>query len=67
MGPRVGTSEYKEQVVTIVTALGQVPMEPQELPMFLMMYITDRTYSRAAICQAEKEIKIQRGWNLTGV
>lgn len=51
-----------ETVETITAQLDGVPMEPSELPQFLMMYVTDPDYDRAGICEAEKVIKRQRGW-----
>ena len=60
MGPAFGTDEYKQQVEQIVQALSSVPMEPGELSGFLMLYILDESFSRAAICEAEKLIK--RRW-----
>ena len=55
MGPAYGTEKYKQQVVTITTALRDVPLVL--LPQALMLYITDTSYSRAAICEAEKILK----------
>lgn len=49
-------------VETITTQLRGVPMEPKELPQFLMMYISDPDYDRAGICEAEKAIQRERGW-----
>lgn len=51
-----------ETVETITAQLDGVPMEPGELPQFLMMYVADPDYDRAGICEAEKTIKRQRGW-----
>lgn len=57
MGPEYGTEKYKSQVDTIVCGLGSVPMYKDELSSFLMMYILDESFSRAAICEAEKIIR----------
>lgn len=57
MGPDFGTSEYKDQVERIVKGLTDVEMAPDELPQFLMMWILDPNYSRAAICEAEKILR----------
>lgn len=62
MGPEPGTPKYKEQVEAITSALRDVPMEQDELSSFLMMWITDRAFSRAAICEAEKLVRRARGW-----
>lgn len=62
MRPEYGTDGYKEQINTITTALRDVPMEESELPSFLMLYIMDRSFSRAAICEAEKNIRRAKGW-----
>ncbi len=51
-----------ETVETITTQLRGVPMEARELPQFLMMYIMDRDYDRAGICEAERVIQRERGW-----
>lgn len=55
MGPTWGTPECKEQVETITTALQSVPLNL--LPTALMMYILDTSYSRPAICEAEKILR----------
>ena len=55
-------SKHAEQVEVITTALRDVPMEPGELPQFLMLYIEDMSFGRGAICEAEKKIKQERGW-----
>ena len=54
MGPEYGTPEYEEQRDMIVAQLSNVPMEPNELDRFIMLYIMDRTISRAAISEAHK-------------
>lgn len=51
-----------ETVETITAQLDGVPMEPSELPQFLMAYIMDPSFDRGGICEAEKTIKRQRGW-----
>ena len=51
-----------ETVETITAQLEGVPMEPSELPSFLMMYITDLDFDRAGICEAEQLIIRERGW-----
>lgn len=51
-----------ETVETITAQLDGVEMEKSELPTFLMMYIMDRDYDRAGICEAEKKIRQARGW-----
>ena len=51
-----------QTVETITAQLDGVPMEAAELPQFLMMYIMDRDYDRAGICEAEKKIRRERGW-----
>jgi hypothetical protein len=61
MGPKPGTPEYKQQVETIVTALGSTPMKSSELPQFLMLYILDPSFSRGAISEAEKKLRSALG------
>ena len=51
-----------ETVETITAQLRDVPMEWNELPQFLMMYVMDPDYDRAGICEAEKAIQRERGW-----
>jgi hypothetical protein len=55
--------DRKRQAETIAKALRDVPMEKDELPSFLMMWVEDMTYDRAAICEAEKLIRKERGWH----
>lgn len=58
MGPAFGTEAYNGQVETIVTAIGEVAdLTAEEFPKFLMMYITDTSFSRAAICEAENRLR----------
>ena len=58
MGPEYGTQEYKNQVETIKKFLQETKdIKESEIQQILMMFILDTSYSRAAICQAEKEFK----------
>lgn len=53
------TSEYKQQVETIVTACCNVQnLTKKDLNILLMAYIQDESYNRSAIAEAEKKIKI---------
>lgn len=56
MGPDYGSEEYKEQVEQIVLALGNQGFTEEKLDGFLMMFILNHSYSRAAICEARKKI-----------
>jgi hypothetical protein len=55
MGPEHGTQAYRDQVETISTALKYVPHEM--LGDALMLYVLDTSFSRAAICEAEKVLR----------
>jgi len=59
MGPEYGTEAYKNQVDTIKKQLTALVKEDKILSInqLIMMFILDTNYSRAAICQAEKEWK----------
>ncbi len=48
---------YAEQVETIFTVISTTDCILGELPAFLVPYILDQSYSRAAICEAEKRLK----------
>ena len=58
MGPEYGTEKYKNQVETIKKFLNSVKdMGEHVVQETLVMFMIDTSYSRAAICQAEKEFK----------
>ncbi len=57
MGPEHGTPKYKKQVKEIVGHWNRCDFEEDEITSFLMMFIMDKSYARAAICEAENKIK----------
>ena len=59
LGPDFGTNEYKRQVETIRTVIGEGARNIKEANQMAMAYILDSSYSRAAISQALKHIKHQ--------
>lgn len=62
MGPMPGTPEYLNQVATIKARIIDVAdLGESAIQKVLFMFICDTSYSRAAICQAEKEAKHERG------
>jgi len=49
--------DYKEQVETIMTVIGNCsPKDDNDLDSLLMGYITDMSYQRSAICEARKRL-----------
>ncbi len=62
MGPEYGTDAYKQQVETIRTVIGGAAADMKEAERMSMLYIMDTSFSRAAICQALKEVKTENGW-----
>lgn len=60
--PEWGTERYKRQVDTIYTQFTTSSLEQEHLSSFLMMFIMDKSYNRAAICEAEKKILKEKGW-----
>jgi len=63
MGPDYGTEQWNVQVAIIKSRISAVKNEISDgndiLNQVLMMFITDSTYSRSAICHAEKEWRKQ--------
>lgn len=57
MGPSKGTSEYDDQVDAICTLFNNRQLSSKSLNHFLMSFILDTSYSRAAICEAEHKIR----------
>lgn len=55
LGPKVGSKKYKDQVITISTALQDLP--EHLLGTGLLLYVFDETYARGAICEAEKMLR----------
>lgn len=66
MGPEYGTEVYKNQVDTIKKQLSFWVIEDKgfSVGQVIMMFILDISYSRAAICQAEKEWKKENEINI---
>lgn len=60
--PAPGTPEFQAQVDMIVAQLSHVPMDHEELPLFLMLYIEDMSIHRGAITTAERELEKLNGW-----
>jgi hypothetical protein len=55
-GPVYGTKEYLDQVATIKARILDVAdLGKAAIDQVMMIFIVDDSYSRAAICQAEKE------------
>lgn len=61
--PKWGTERYKRQVETICKQFLTSALEEAHLAQFLMMFILDMSYNRAAICEAEKKIRKEKGWD----
>lgn len=61
--PKWGTDEYLSQVDTIYTQFMTSPLEEEHLAQFLVMFIQDTSYNRAAICEAENKIRKERAWD----
>lgn len=61
IGPEYGTPEYQNQIKIIKMRLSDVKdmifADKGAINHVLLMFILDHEYSRAAICQAEKEWK----------
>lgn len=58
MEPEYGTPKYKEQVDRILTALtGSGVTEDKQIDGIMLLYAMDMSYSRAAICEAEKRYR----------
>jgi hypothetical protein len=58
MGPAYGTEEYLNQVKTIIARIEDVAdLGEKAIQQTVFMFISDSSYSRAAICQAEKEAR----------
>lgn len=55
--PEYGSQEYKNQVETIFKIISTTDCIIDELPRFLLPFIMDMEYHRAAICEAEKRLK----------
>lgn len=56
-GPLIGSDEYKEQVRTIYTQFIESGFPIEMLGRHLLMFVFDETYSRSAICMAERLIR----------
>jgi hypothetical protein len=48
---------YQQQVETIRKQAQAAGITAAELPRFLLLFIMDLSYDRAAICEAEKELR----------
>lgn len=57
MGPAYGSDEYKQQIETIYAQFVSTAFPIEMLGRFLLLFIFDETYSRPAICEAEKKIR----------
>ncbi len=63
MGPTRGSPEYHEQVKLIVNILElEDAANVTEVDRILMVFITDPSISRAAICEARKK-RLLHGWS----
>ena len=61
MGPKQGTDEYKNQVETIKGFVSRVwSLGKDAVNSALLIFVLDTSYSRAAICQAESEVRREK-------